>query len=262
MTLDNKLAAIAEAVEARLGERVQRLDNTAGELGYAVAPGDLLDCCRILRDTEGLQFEMLMDVCGVDYLSYGRAEWDTASATATGFSRGVLGRDDLPGGGPARGGSAPGGTAAGGSAANGPEAGEPLAETDYQPPSRFAVVYHLLSISNNARLRLKVACEDDSRPIVDSVTGIWASADWFEREAFDLFGILFTGHPDLRRILTDYGFIGHPFRKDFPLIGKAEVRYDPKKGRVVYEPVSIEPRTLVPKAIRDDNRYQPDLSKD
>lgn len=262
MTLDNKLAAIAEAVEARLGERVQRLDNTAGELAYAVAPGDLLDCCRILRDTEGLQFEMLMDVCGVDYLSYGRAEWDTASATATGFSRGVLGRGDSPDGDSAWGGSAPGRMAAGGSAANASGAGEPLAETDYQPPSRFAVVYHLLSISNNARLRLKVACEDDNRPIVDSVTGIWASADWFEREAFDLFGILFTGHPDLRRILTDYGFIGHPFRKDFPLIGKAEVRYDPKKGRVVYEPVSIEPRTLVPKAIRDDNRYQPDLSKD
>ena len=232
MTLDDKHAAIAAAVEARLGERVQRLENTAGELGYAVAPGDLLDCCRILRDTEGLQFEMLMDLCGVDYLSYGRAEWDTASATTTGFSRGVLGR------------------------------GDSLAETDYQPPSRFAVVYHLLSISNNARLRLKVACEDDERPIVDSVTGIWASADWFEREAFDLFGILFIGHPDLRRILTDYGFIGHPFRKDFPLIGKSEVRYDPKKGRVVYEPVSIEPRTLVPKAIRDDNRYRPDLSKD
>ena len=232
MTLDDKHAAIAAAVEARLGERVQRLGNTAGELGYAVAPGNLLDCCRILRDTEGLQFEMLMDLCGVDYLSYGRAEWDTASATSTGFSRGVLGRGDA------------------------------LAETDYQPPSRFAVAYHLLSISNNARLRLKVACEDDERPMVDSVTGVWASADWFEREAFDLFGILFVGHPDLRRILTDYGFIGHPFRKDFPLIGKAEVRYDPKKGRVVYEPVSIEPRTLVPKAIRDDNRYRPDLSKD
>lgn len=262
MTLDNKLAAIAEAVEARLGERVQRLENTAGELGYAVAPDDLLDCCRILRDTEGLQFEMLMDVCGVDYLSYGRAEWDTASATATGFSRGVLGRGDSPGGDSAWGGSAPGRMEAGGSAANASGAGEPLAETDYQPPSRFAVVYHLLSVSNNARLRLKVACEDNERPIVDSVTGVWASADWFEREAFDLFGILFTGHPDLRRILTDYGFIGHPFRKDFPLIGKAEVRYDPKKGRVVYEPVSIEPRTLVPKAIRDDNRYQPDLSKD
>ena len=247
MTLDDKYAAIAAAVEAHLGERVQRLDNTAGELGYAVAPSDLLECCRILRDTEGLQFEMLMDLCGLDYLSYGRAEWDTASATATGFSRGVLGRSDPGGGDPS---------------ASGPEAGEALTETDYRPPSRFAVVYHLLSIANNSRLRLKVACEDEERPIVDSVTGVWVSADWYEREAFDLFGILFVGHPDLRRLLTDYGFIGHPFRKDFPLIGKSEVRYDPKKGRVIYQPVSIEPRTLVPKAIRDDNRYQPDLSKD
>ena len=257
MTLDDRHAAVAAAVEARLGERAQRLENTAGELGYAVAPGDLLDCCRILRDTEGLQFEMLMDLCGVDYLSYGRAEWDTASATTTGFSRGVLGRGDARNGDPAS-----GATASRGSMSGGAGAGEPLVETDYQPPSRFAVVYHLLSISNNARLRLKVACEDDERPMVDSVTGVWASADWFEREAFDLFGILFVGHPDLRRILTDYGFIGHPFRKDFPLIGKSEVRYDPKKGRVVYEPVSIEPRTLVPKAIRDDNRYRPDLSKE
>ena len=305
MTLDDKHAAIAAAMEARLGERVQRLENAADELTYAVAPGDLLDCCRFLRDTEGLQFEMLMDLCGVDYLSYGCAEWDTASATATGFSRGVLDRGDAPGGGPASDGwvsrgSMSGGPASGGSGAGGLDVGgsvvggaargdpgvggqgvggqgvggsgtgrsatsgvgEPLAETGYQPPSRFAVVYHLLSISNNARLRLKVACEDNERPMVDSVTGVWASADWFEREAFDLFGILFVGHPDLRRILTDYGFIGHPFRKDFPLIGKAEVRYDPKKGRVVYEPVSIEPRTLVPKAIRDDNRYQPDLGKD
>ena len=252
MTLNDKHAATAAAVEARLGERVQRLENTAGELGYAVAPGDLLDCCRTLRDTQGLQFEMLMDICGVDYLSYGRAEWETASATTTGFSRGVLGRGDSRGGDPVS--VDPASSASG--------AGELLAETDYRPPSRFAVVYHLLSIANNARLRLKVACEDDDRPMVDSVTGVWASADWFEREAFDLFGILFVGHPDLRRILTDYGFIGHPFRKDFPLIGKAEVRYDPKKGRVVYEPVSIEPRTLVPKAIRDDNRYRPDLSKD
>lgn len=245
MTLDDKYAAIAAAVEAHLGERVQRLENGVGELGYAVAPADLLECCRILRDTEGLNFEMLMDICGVDYLSYGRAEWETASATGTGFSRGVLGRSEAA-------------AAVAGEAAP----GEPLAETDYQPPSRFAVVYHLLSIANNSRLRLKVACEDDGRPMLDSVIGVWASADWYEREAFDLFGILFVGHPDLRRLLTDYGFIGHPFRKDFPLIGKTEVRYDPRKGRVVYEPVSIEPRTLVPKAIRDDNRYQPDLSED
>ena len=237
MKLNNKYAAIAATVEAQLGERAQRLENGAGELGYAIAPADLVECCRTLRDTKGLEFEMLMDICGVDYLSYGLAEWETSSATSTGFSRGVMG---------------------GGDAA----AGERLAETDYEPPARFAVVYHLLSVTNNSRLRLKVSCEDDKRPMVDSVIDVWASADWYEREAFDLYGILFVGHPDLRRLLTDYGFIGHPFRKDYPLIGKMEVRYDPKKGRVVYEPVSIEPRTLVPKAIRDDNRYQPDLHKD
>ena len=237
MKLNNKYAAIAATVEAQLGERAQRLENGAGELGYAIAPADLVECCRALRDTKGLEFEMLMDICGVDYLSYGLAEWETSSATGTGFSRGVMG---------------------GGDAA----AGERLAETDYEPPARFAVVYHLLSVTNNSRLRLKVSCEDDKRPMVDSVIDVWASADWYEREAFDLYGILFVGHPDLRRLLTDYGFIGHPFRKDYPLIGKMEVRYDPKKGRVVYEPVSIEPRTLVPKAIRDDNRYQPDLHKD
>ena len=125
------------------------------------------------------------------------------------------------------------------------------------PGRRFAVVYHLLSISLNQRLRLRVFCADDAAPMVDSVTGIWAGANWFEREAFDLFGILFKGHPDLRRLLTDYGFIGHPFRKDFPLSGNVEVRYDPEKGRVVYQPVSIDPRVLVPKVIRHDNRYDP-----
>jgi NADH-quinone oxidoreductase subunit C len=125
---------------------------------------------------------------------------------------------------------------------------------------RFAVVYHLLSIARNQRVRLRVFCADDAQPMVDSVTGIWASANWFEREAFDLFGILFKGHPDLRRLLTDYGFIGHPFRKDFPLIGNVEVRYDPEKRRVVYQPVSIEPRVLVPKVIRHDNRYEPALT--
>jgi NADH-quinone oxidoreductase subunit C len=118
---------------------------------------------------------------------------------------------------------------------------------------RFAVVYHLLSIQHNMRLRLRVYAVGDL-PRVDSVIGIWASANWFEREAFDLYGILFRGHPDLRRILTDYGFVGHPFRKDFPLIGQVEMRYDPEKRRVVYEPVSVEPRTLVPKVIREDNR--------
>ena len=174
---------------------------------------------------------MLMDLCGVDYLSYGQDEWDTSSATSTGFSRGV----------------------------SGGQLGEGAVEASYQPVRRFAVVYHFLSITHNHRLRLKVFCEDDQRPMLDSVIDIWASADWFEREAFDLYGIIFRGHPDLRRLLTDYGFIGHPFRKDFPLIGNVEMRYDPEKGRVVSAPVSIEPRTLVPKTIRDDNRYKPDL---
>ncbi len=127
-------------------------------------------------------------------------------------------------------------------------------EGSWQGP-RFAVVYHLLSVQNNQRLRLKVFLGEDL-PRLDSVIGIWAVANWFEREAFDLFGILFDGHPDLRRLLTDYGFIGHPFRKDFPLIGNVEMRYDPQKQRVVYEPVSIEPRILVPRVIRHDSRYE------
>ena len=116
---------------------------------------------------------------------------------------------------------------------------------------RYAVVYHLLSVSSNHRLRLKVFAADDEFPVVDSVVGIWPSANWFEREAFDLFGIMFPGHPDLRRILTDYGFIGHPFRKDFPLSGFVEVRYDPDQKRVVYQPVSIEPRETVPRVVRE-----------
>ncbi|HWA12867.1 MAG TPA: NADH-quinone oxidoreductase subunit C [Burkholderiales bacterium] len=117
--------------------------------------------------------------------------------------------------------------------------------------SRYAVVYHLLSVSKNARLRLRVFAPDDELPAVDSVTGIWAVANWFEREAFDLFGIVFPGHPDLRRILTDYGFIGHPFRKDFPVSGHVEMRYDPDQQRVVYQPVSIEPREIVPRVVRE-----------
>jgi NADH-quinone oxidoreductase subunit C len=120
-----------------------------------------------------------------------------------------------------------------------------------RPGPRYAVVYHLLSIKNNRRVRLRTFLNDEM-PVVDSVVDIWPSANWYEREAFDLFGIIFEGHPDLRRILTDYGFIGHPFRKDFPLIGQVEMRYDAEKGRVIYEPVSIEPRTLVPRVIRDE----------
>jgi NADH-quinone oxidoreductase subunit C len=170
-----------------------------------------------------------MDVCGVDYLTYGTDEWNTEDATETGFSRGVE---------------------------RGPVI---LDETEAFPEKRFAVVYHLLSLANNLRLRLRIFTGTENPPIVKSVVDIWNSANWFERETFDLYGILFEGHPDLRRILTDYGFIGHPFRKDFPLIGNVEVSYDAEKGRVAYKPVSIEPRTLVPRVIRDDNRYQADL---
>jgi NADH-quinone oxidoreductase subunit C len=231
--LSPRYATLAGVIEAKLGTKVERLPTSTGELGFAVAPADLVDVCRTLRDAPELKFEMLMDVCGVDYQAYGKDEWQTSSATGTGFSRGTL--------------------------RGAPPPAEDVEQAAYRPPARFAAVYHLLSITHNHRLRLKVFCESDERPIVDSVCGVWSSADWFEREAFDLYGLLFRGHPDLRRLLTDYGFIGHPFRKDFPLIGNVEMRYDPVKGRVVYEPVSIVPRTLVPKVIRDDARYEPDL---
>jgi NADH-quinone oxidoreductase subunit C len=232
--LTPRYATLAGAIEAKLARSVERLPTTTGELGYRVGPDDLLEVCRALRDQPELKFEMLMDVCGVDYQAYGKDEWQTSSATATGFSRGRLRGVQPP--------------------------ADDAEHATYVPPGRFAVVYHLLSITHNHRLRLKVFCASDERPIVDSVYDVWNAADWFEREAFDLYGILFRGHPDLRRLLTDYGFIGHPFRKDFPLIGNVEMRYDPAKGRVVYEPVGIEPRTLVPKVIRDDARYEPDLS--
>ena len=165
---------------------------------------------------------MLIDVCGVDYLQYGKDEWQTESATLTGFGRGVALQLEQ---------AAPG------------------------KANRFAVVYHLLSLTHNHRLRLRVNLPDEQQLMVDSVMSVWPAANWFERETFDLFGIVFHAHPDLRRILTDYGFIGHPFRKDFPLIGRTEVRYDASLKQVVYEPVSIEPRVLEPKVIRHDNRY-------
>jgi NADH-quinone oxidoreductase subunit C len=226
-----RLESLAAAVAAVLPGRLRALPNHAHELTYEADADQLLAAAALLRDSPGLKFEMCMDVCGVDYLEHGRAEWKTQDATSSGFSRGVArGTMDAPMDEPAGAGR------------------------------RFAVVYHLLSISLNQRLRLRVFCPDDAEPMLDSVTGIWAGVDWFERETFDLFGILFKGHPDLRRLLTDYGFIGHPFRKDFPLSGNVEVRYDPEKGRVVYQPVTIEPRVLVPKVIRHDNRYDPALT--
>jgi len=223
-----RLESLASAIELALTGQLRRVANHAGELTYEVPADRLLQVAAVLRDSPQLKFEMCMDVCGVDYLEYGRAEWKTEAATSSGFSRGVA---------------------------------RAHPSEDVAPAGRrFAVVYHLLSLSLNHRVRLRVFCADDAEPMVDSVMGIWFGVDWFEREAFDLFGILFKGHPDLRRLLTDYGFIGHPFRKDFPLSGNVEVRYDPEKGRVVYQPVTIEPRVLVPKVIRHDNRYDPALT--
>ena len=230
------LEALAATLVAELGSGARRVPAIAGELTFEVHPADILAVCRTLRDHAALAFEVLIDVSGIDDLSFGSDEWQTQDATGTGFSRGVA-REHY---------------------AVPPPAG--AARAPAPRPGRFAVVYHLLSMRHNTRLRLRSYCEAGEPPVTESVVGIWPGANWFEREAFDLFGILFRGHPDLRRILTDYGFIGHPFRKDFPLIGHVEVRYDPEQQRVVYEPVSIEPRVLVPRVIRADNRYADALS--
>jgi len=188
---------------------------------------ELSSVCQQLRDHETFQFDQLMDVCGVDYSTYGQSEWIGDAASSKGFCRGSR-----------------------------TQAGEHELETP-----RFAVAYQLMSTVFNRRLRLRVFADAD-QPQVPSLTGVWASANWFEREAFDLFGIVFEGHPDLRRILTDYGFIGYPFRKDFPLSGHVQARYDADKKRVVYEPVDIEPRVLVPRVIRHDHRYIPHPDND
>jgi len=213
---------LADELRLVCGERLALHVNATGEITAEVPTGELLAIAQLLRDAPALRFELLVDVAGVDYLDYGRSEWQTEQASGSGFSRGVN-----------------------------EAAGHTLRDQ-----RRFAVAYQLLSLTHNRRLRLRAWCEGEEDPAVDSVTGIWASANWFEREAFDLFGILFRNHPDLRRLLTDYGFIGHPFRKDFPLIGNVEVRYDAERKRVIYEPVTIEPRTLVPRVIRHDNRYE------
>jgi NADH-quinone oxidoreductase subunit C len=231
----------AQELLSRLQERFGAVIRDAGlalrEVTVEIAPSDLLETCTALRDEPEFAFEQLMDVCGVDYAAYGQDEWATDETTTTGFSRGVE-----------------------------PTAGARLRPLDRElsspvskEPRRFAAVYHLLSLRNNHRLRLKVFAPDDDLPVIPSVIDIWNGANWFEREAFDLFGIMFEGHPDLRRILTDYGFIGHPFRKDFPLSGNVEVRYDAEKQRVIYQPVTIEPRVLVPKVIRAEAAEETDV---
>jgi len=199
-----RIAVLVETVKAALGDRIVDIAAALGEVTLTIKAVDLIGAMTLLRDRPGLRFEQLIDVCGVDYGSFGKAAWD----------------------------------------------GEP-SESGARP--RFAIVYHLLSLANNWRLRVRAFADDDEMPVIESIINIWPSANWFEREAFDLYGIVFTGHPDLRRILTDYGFIGHPFRKDFPVSGNVEMRYDPDQQRVIYQPVTIEPREIVPRVIRVEN---------
>jgi NADH-quinone oxidoreductase subunit C len=193
----SKLNTLKANLEAALGNRLQSVTETLGQLTAVVKAEDYLEVAQRLRDDPSLRFEQLMDLCGVDYLTFGDGAYD------------------------------------------GP---------------RYAAVSHLLSITHNWRLRLRVFAPDDAWPSVASLVEVWSSANWFEREAFDLFGLVFENHPDLRRILTDYGFIGHPFRKDFPVSGYVEMRYDPEEKRVIYQPVTIEPREITPRVIRED-RY-------
>lgn len=227
------LQTLVEKLQTRFGDALQACAVDRREVAIEIPAARAIEIFTALRDEPEFAFEQAMDVCGVDYSAYGEVEWATGESTNTGFSRGVEER----------------------ATGRGPGAIRYAAERTYAGKGRFAAVYQLLSVSRNQRLRVRVFAPDDDLPVVPSVVGLWASVNWFEREAFDLFGIVFEGHPDLRRILTDYGFVGHPFRKDFPLIGQVEMRYDPERGRVVYEPVSIEPRVLVPRVIRKDNRY-------
>ena len=198
-----RTAVLVETVKAALGGRIADIAAALGEVTLTIRAVDLIEAMTLLRDRPELRFEQLIDVCGVDYGSFGKAAWD----------------------------------------------GEP-SESGARP--RFAIVYHLLSLANNWRLRVRAFADDDELPVLDSVIGVWPSANWFEREAFDLYGIIFEGHLDLRRILTDYGFIGHPFRKDFPTSGHVEMRYDAEKKRVIYQPVTIEPREITPRVVREE----------
>ena len=189
----------------------KNLSESLKELTLTINSEDVIEVCQKLKDE--FQFEILMDLCGIDYLTYGESDWN-GNASSSGFGR-----------------------------------ARQAQKSTSQKDQRFGVVYHLLSVSNNQRLRVKALLSSENL-MIQSVTKIWNCADWFEREAFDLFGILFENHNDLRRILTDYGFVGHPLRKDFPMIGEVEIRYDEELGRVVYEPVSIEPNVNVPRVIR------------
>ena len=233
-----KIRYLRAALQRTFASLLQSAEVKNNEITIVIGVQHLKQVMLQLREVPDFKFEQLVDLAGVDYLEFGVDEWDTKTATSSGFSRGVekatFGRFTFD---------------------------DERVQRMMDSP-RYAVVYHLLSVTHNQRLRVKVFCEDNDFLTLPSVIDVWASTDWYEREAFDLYGIVFEGHPDLRRILTDYGFTGHPFRKDFPLIGHVEVCYDPEQKRVIYQPVSIEPRVTVPKVIRDDHRFEsvPDKS--
>lgn len=201
------------ALNNLLGDKLVSVEERLGELTIVVKATDMLGAFRLLRDSAELRYEQLMDLCGLDYSTYGSDVIEDGAYLKSDESTDATGRHTL----------------------------------------RFAVVYHLLSVTHNSRLRVRVYADADEFPVLPSVIDIWPSSNWYEREAFDLFGITFTGHPDLRRILTDYGFVGNPFRKDFPLSGHVEMRYDPEQQRVIYQPVSIEPRQVTPRIVREEN---------
>ena len=210
-----KIETLSAALPVALGDALHRVTIALGEVTALVAAEALPAAMRELRDRPELRFETLLDVCGVDYSAFSGEHPDLAD----------FGSDATP-----------------------PEHIVPRPRG-----RRFAAVYHLLSLTHNWRVRVRAFAPDDDFPVLPSMIDIWPSANWYEREAFDFFGIVFAGHPDLRRILTDYGFVGHPFRKDFPLSGNVEMRYDPEQGRVIYQPVSIEPREVTPRIIRETN---------
>jgi len=231
MNVQELSKALASTFSSQLQSNVVVENDVFGEVTIEVSPEKALAVFEKLRDDAGFKFDQLIDVCGVDYSEYGSVEWTTDASSATGFSRGVE---------PATGARL--------------RFGDDIEATNSGRP-RFASVYHFLSVEHNHRLRVRVYCEDDAVPMVPSVIDLWPAANWFERESFDLYGIIYEGHPDLRRILTDYGFVGHPFRKDFPLVGHVEMKYDEEQKRVIYQPVTIQPRVLVPRVIRDDGRF-------
>jgi len=208
-------------INQKLSEYSHSLLSSEHDPLFLVEESDLVNICKILKTDSELDYSILIDICAVDYLTYGQADWVTNDATKTGYSRAVEQKI--------------------------------IADDDDEFPDRFAIFYQLLSISNNSRITLKTFTTKSNPPSVASINKIWNSANWFEREAFDLMGVHFKGHPDLRRILTDYGFIGHPFRKDFPTHGNLEVTYDEDEEKVVYKPVSITTRPSVPRVIRKDN---------